>query len=201
MSNIDEITAEYRRKGFSGEVFKAEFLWPFINFLCCAYATKNVRETYMPKSLSTLLLTLVSFGNSRINGNLKDQYRVPDFVCSRLSKLLKCILFVQDLNKSTRSSEVLGENARYILRDVLGKPIFTGSSEEGLAIYGNENMNSCETYDELSYRLNHDIDIMYESDKMVAYELGSYTTPVVKSGMLNVLMRPGRKAPSLPPRQ
>ena len=192
---IDELTPKYRQKGLSEQVIKTEFVWQSINFLCCDYATKEVRGMYSsPAASACMTFRLMSFMTSKLCVDLERSYRVPDFDKSRLSKLLKCIVFVQDLNRTTRSSEILGDNARYVVKDTLGKPIFTGSSEEDLAIFGEERMNILENYDKLSYRLNHDIDIMYESDKLIAHELSSYTNPLESSGVLNILMRPGMRA-------
>ncbi|KXJ07561.1 hypothetical protein AC249_AIPGENE22406, partial [Exaiptasia diaphana] len=173
MNQSEDRTSEEPHPGFTEEVIEKEKLWRLINFISCVHTTKFVRK-------------LVWNHEMRVS----EQHD-----CPILSKLLKCITFVQDMNQCTKISEVLGDKLKYVVSKNLGEPILTGSTEEGLALFGLEIIDSRTDYDRLNYAILHDLDIMYESHKMMAYEIHSmFLTPFDESGVLRVFIRPGTRA-------
>lgn len=178
MNQDKESAPSYQQEGFTKQVIETEKLWRLINFMSCVHRTKFVKKlVWNPEMRAS-----------------KQHYPFDDN-CRLLSKLLKCITFVQDLNQCTKISEVLGDKVKYILSKDFGRPIFTGSTEEGLALFGHQNVDSTVDFDRLNYRLLHDIDIMYESHKMVAYEIDSMLLTLFDtSGVLRAFIRPGKKA-------
>lgn len=171
-------TIAYRKEGITEEIVEVEKVWRLINFMSCAYRTQFVRKLVWKSDMQFY----------------EKQYPFDDGF-RLLSKLLKCITFVQDMNQSIRMSEVLGNKVKYVVSEVLGKPIFTGSSEEGLALLGHRIVDSRTDYDQLNFIFNHDIDIMYESQKMKVCEIDSdLLQPFDASGLPVAFMRPGQKA-------
>ena len=169
----DEVTHRYRRDKSLDEAAEIESIWCYINFISCAYTTQHIRK---------------------LTCRLAEKDASQDWDYSFFSKHLKCIIFLQDMNQSTRISDILGEDSKYLLKDVLGKPIFVGSSEEGLTLSVEEEVIPEYCFDRLNNQRRDDIDLLYESPQMTAHELDSIFYPIEATGELNVVMRPGLRA-------
>ena len=169
----DEVTHQYRRNKSLDEAAEIESIWCYINFISCAYTTQHIRK---------------------LTCRLAEKDTSQDWDYDFFSKHLKCIFFLQDLNQSTRISDILGEDSKYLLKDILGNAIFVGSSEEELSLSVEEEIDSECSFDGLSNQRRNDIDLLYESRQMTAHELDSFVNPVEATGEVNVIIRSGLRA-------
>ena len=107
----------------------------------------------------------------------------------RLNCLMKCIIFVQDVSKSTRSADILSNPVYSFLfkeKELEScKQILSGSFAEGISLFQNDYFASDYHYGNARLSRKVDIDIMYEINETPAFsELMGIPPDLYKPGLL-----------------